>query len=95
MYFVCVEALTNIAKHAHARHIHVDVTVDNGVVTATIDDDGSGGADGSRGSGLRGITDRVAAVGGRVHIGTGPNGGTLVRALMPTHREHDLADTTD
>ena len=87
VYFVCVEALTNIAKHAHAQHIHVDVTADDGVIAATIEDDGSGSADASRGSGLHGIADRVASVGGCLQIDTGPKGGTRVRAVIPINRD--------
>jgi signal transduction histidine kinase len=63
VYFVCAEALTNIAKHANATWASVGITVDNEAVIARIVDNGNGGAD-RNGSGLRGLADRVEALGG-------------------------------
>jgi nitrate/nitrite-specific signal transduction histidine kinase len=52
---VCAEALSNVAKHAHASHVRVAVRVDDGAVSAVVADDGIGGADEALGSGLRGL----------------------------------------
>ena len=83
IYFVCAEALTNVAKHAAAQHARIEVTEHDGVITATIDDDGTGGADPTGGSGLRGLRDRTEALGGELTIESRPAGGTRVRAVIP------------
>jgi signal transduction histidine kinase len=82
LYFVCAEALSNVAKHAGASKAAVDVRDENGSVIATITDDGRGGAD-PRGSGLRGLADRVDALGGAFRVADGPSGGTVVEARIP------------
>lgn len=82
-YFVCSEALTNATKHARATTICVEVSQSDGLVDVTIADDGVGGADAS-GSGLRGLADRVAALGGVLTVVDSPAGGTLVTARIPT-----------
>ena len=64
-YFLVSEALTNVAKHARAETVSVDVAATDGTLVVTIADDGVGGADPERGSGVRGLVDRVEAVGGR------------------------------
>ena len=64
LFFVCSEALTNAAKHADATRVRVELGTDRDGVVLTIADDGRGGADPSRGSGLRGLRDRVEALGG-------------------------------
>jgi PAS domain S-box-containing protein len=79
-YFVVSEALTNVAKHAHASSAAVRVAAD-GALVVTVSDDGRGGADPLRGSGLRGLADRVAALGGTLHVESGA--GTTVRAEFP------------
>jgi signal transduction histidine kinase len=81
-YFVAAECLTNAIKHAGATQIVVEVSVDSDV-TVSVADDGRGGArlDGD-GSGLRGLVDRVEAVGGRLDVTSGPVG-TTVRARIP------------
>ena len=84
IYFVCSEAVANIAKHAAATHVTIEVTSANGHVTVTVDDDGIGGADPTRGSGLQGIHDRVQAMNGRAEIRDQPNGGTRIRVTIPT-----------
>jgi signal transduction histidine kinase len=83
VYFVCSEALTNAAKHSSAKEIAVSVSSSGEHVVAEIVDDGVGGADPSQGSGLRGLADRVEALGGTLSIGSGPRGGTRVLATIP------------
>jgi signal transduction histidine kinase len=82
-YFVACEALTNIAKHAHASKAAVGAHRENGVVTVEIEDDGIGGAVAQDGSGLRGLADRVEALGGHLTIASPPNGGTRIVAEIP------------
>jgi signal transduction histidine kinase len=81
-YFVVAEALTNAAKHARCSHAHVVVRVENGSATVEVHDDGVGGADPSAGSGLRGMADRVSALGGRLEIDSTAGEGTTVRARI-------------
>ena len=68
LFFVCSEALTNAAKHADASRVSVELGGDGDGVVLTIADDGRGGADPSRGSGLRGLADRVEALGGSLRL---------------------------
>jgi PAS domain S-box-containing protein len=82
-YFVICEALTNVAKYAQASEVRVRVGRSDGVAQVEVADDGVGGADASGGSGLRGLADRVEALGGRLAV-TSPEGeGTTVRAQLP------------
>jgi GAF domain-containing protein len=81
-YFVVAEALTNVVKHSRATEAEVTGRIDNGTLTIEISDDGVGGAD-AAGNGLVGISDRVAALGGRLSIGSPPDGGTLVAVELP------------
>jgi signal transduction histidine kinase len=83
IYFVVSEALTNVAKYAGARHAAVTVERAPGRVVAEVADDGVGGADMARGSGLRGLSDRVAALDGRLVVDSSPGGGTRLRAEFP------------
>ncbi len=83
VYFVCAEALTNVAKHAGASRVSVSVVAAASTVIARIADDGAGGADPSRGSGLRGLADRVEALDGRFAVEAGTHGGTAVIAEVP------------
>jgi signal transduction histidine kinase len=85
IYFVCSEALANAAKHARAGRIDVAVVSVDGTVEAMIRDDGVGGAD-PRGSGLRGLADRIVALGGTLTIGDAEGGGTTIRARLPSRR---------
>jgi PAS domain S-box-containing protein len=87
IYFTVAEALTNVAKYAGATSARVVVAVADGLATAEIADDGRGGADPSGGSGLRGLTDRLEAVGGSLELESPPGGGTLVRARVPLPAE--------
>jgi signal transduction histidine kinase len=82
-YFVVSEALTNVAKYASASHASVRVRRLNGHAVVEVRDDGVGGADASRGTGLRGLADRVAALDGQLRIDSPTGGGTVVRAYIP------------
>jgi signal transduction histidine kinase len=82
-YFVVSEALANVAKHARASVVQVQVEVRDGVLTVSIRDDGIGGADPSRGSGLIGLTDRVEASGGTISISSHAGAGTQITAEFP------------
>ena len=82
-YYVVSESLANVAKHARASSATVEVAGASGQVVVEVVDDGVGGADTERGSGLRGLADRVEALGGRLRIWTPHGGGTRVRAEMP------------
>jgi signal transduction histidine kinase len=81
------EALTNAAKHADASTVHVDLTVEHAAIRLWIRDDGKGGADPDRGSGLLHITDRVEALGGRLQITSPVGGGTSLLAEIPIANE--------
>jgi signal transduction histidine kinase len=81
-YFIIAEALTNVVKHANARHADVRVFVDDGMLHVEVRDDGIGGAD-AGGHGLVGIADRATALEGQLHIENPPGGGTLVAATLP------------
>jgi signal transduction histidine kinase len=82
-YFVTSEALANVGKYARADHARVRVTRENGGLVVEIADDGVGGADATRGSGLRGLADRVEALDGRLRVDSPPGAGTVVRAELP------------
>jgi signal transduction histidine kinase len=83
VYFVVAEALTNVAKYAHATAARVAIAVADGRVTVEVSDDGVGGADVAAGSGLRGLSDRVAALDGRLEVHSQPGAGTRLRAEIP------------
>ncbi len=82
-YFLVSESLANVAKHAHASSASVDVTRRDVEVVVEITDDGVGGADESGGTGLRGLADRVEALGGKLRVWSPSGGGTRVRAEIP------------
>jgi signal transduction histidine kinase len=82
-YFTVAEALTNVAKYAHAHAASVSVAAVNGHVVVEVRDDGVGGADPTRGTGLRGLADRVAALGGRLDVDSPSGAGTRLRAEIP------------
>jgi signal transduction histidine kinase len=82
-YFVVTEALANVAKHAEAAQTEVRVTRVGDVLRVEVRDDGQGGADPAGGSGLRGLTDRVAGVDGRLTVDSPPGGGTTLIAEVP------------
>lgn len=82
-YFVVAEALTNVVKYAHATVVHVTVMYSDGHLTVEVVDDGVGGADPSRGSGLVGLMDRVGALAGRLDVASEPGRGSRVTATLP------------
>ena len=82
-YFVVAEALTNVARYASATEARVTVRDDGERLVLLVADDGRGGADPALGSGLRGLSDRLEAVGGRLTISSPPGGGTVVQAELP------------
>jgi signal transduction histidine kinase len=82
-YYVVSEALTNAAKHAHASAVAVEVEVADGALLVCVRDDGAGGAELGRGSGLVGLKDRVEALGGHLSVESAPGAGTSVRAELP------------
>jgi len=82
-YYVVAESLTNLAKHASANSASVEVAQHDGRCVVEVVDDGVGGADTERGSGLRGLADRVEALGGRLLVWTPRGRGTRVRAELP------------
>lgn len=89
-YFVVSEALTNVAKHSGAQHAEVVVTADGEQLTATVTDDGVGGADPARGTGLTGLRQRVTAVDGTLDV-TSPEGGpTALTATLPLRTGRSL-----
>jgi PAS domain S-box-containing protein len=82
-YYVVAEGLTNIAKYANADQGSVSVVQGQNVLMVEVADNGVGGADMSKGSGLRGLADRVEALGGRLAVDSPPGGGTRLRADIP------------
>jgi signal transduction histidine kinase len=81
-YFVVCEALTNIAKHARAEHAEVTARIEENTLTVQVRDDGLGGVR-PEGSGLVGLSDRLAALDGRLRIDSPSGGGTLITAAIP------------
>jgi signal transduction histidine kinase len=82
-YFVVAEALTNVAKYAQANEATVAVRRTNGHAEVEVADDGVGGADPVRGSGLRGLADRLGALDGSLSLDSPPGSGTTLRAEIP------------
>jgi signal transduction histidine kinase len=82
-YYVVCESLANVGKHAQATSATVDITRRDGHVTVEVVDNGIGGADTERGTGLRGLADRVEALDGRLRVWTPRGGGTRIRAEIP------------
>jgi signal transduction histidine kinase len=82
-YFVVSEALTNVAKYAHASYAKVSIEQENGRVVVAVKDDGVGGADPSRGTGLRGLADRLGILEGRLEVDSEEGRGTTVTARIP------------
>ena len=86
-YFVASEALANAAKHSQASHIDVSLGQRNRSLLLSVRDDGVGGADTARGSGLVGLMDRVEALGGTIRISSRPGNGTQITAELPLELE--------
>jgi hypothetical protein len=82
-YFVCSEALANVAKHARASQTSVQVSIDEWLLKVEVTDTGIGGADAAAGSGLQGLADRVEALGGSLTVTSPVHGGTRVVAELP------------
>jgi signal transduction histidine kinase len=82
-YFVVAEALTNVARHSGGTVAQVRAYQRDGLLTVEVHDDGRGGAAATEGSGLTGLADRVAAIGGRMLLSSPPGGPTLLRAEFP------------
>jgi signal transduction histidine kinase len=91
-YYVVSEALTNAAKHAHATAVHVCVEARDRMLRVAVRDDGIGGADPSRGSGLLGLKDRAEAIGGTMALDSPPTGGTLLEIELPLGRPPSTDD---
>jgi signal transduction histidine kinase len=83
VYFICSEALANVAKHARAAHVDIRVRSHGDLVTVLVGDDGAGGADPLAGSGLKGVADRVEAFGGRLVVDSPAGKGTRLAAEIP------------
>jgi signal transduction histidine kinase len=86
-YYIASEALANTMKHAQATHIQMSVTARNGSLLLSVRDDGTGGADPARGSGLAGLADRVEALGGSIHIHSPARSGTHITVDLPGEHE--------
>ena len=85
VYFVVAEALTNVAKYAHASRASIRLAREGNRLQVEVADDGVGGADVAAGSGLRGMDDRVAALGGELRVESRPGEGTRVRVEVPCY----------
>ncbi len=90
-YYVVSEALTNAAKHAHASVVKIDVVEQDAILKLAIRDDGVGGADPRRGTGLAGLADRIEALGGRLEIVSPARSGTSLSIKIPV--EGQIATT--
>ena len=84
-YYAVSEALANAAKHARASVVHVEVDALDATLRLTIRDDGIGGADPARGSGLTGLRDRIEAVGGTFNVTSPDGGGTTLLIEIPVY----------
>ena len=82
-YYAVSEALANAAKHARASVVHVELDTPDAVVRLAIRDDGIGGADPAKGSGLTGLRDRIEAVGGTLDVTSPADGGTALLIEIP------------
>jgi PAS domain S-box-containing protein len=94
-YFVAAEALTNVAKYARASTACVTTTRTASHLVLTVDDDGIGGADPTKGTGLRGLADRLAAVDGTLTVSSRPGAGTHIRAEIPLPTAPSTAAATE
>jgi signal transduction histidine kinase len=88
-YYVASEALANAMKHAQASCVEISLASLNGSLLLSVGDDGVGGADPARGSGLAGLTDRVEALGGSIRVRSAAGAGTHITAQLPL--EYELA----
>jgi len=86
-YYVASEALANTMKHAHASHAEISLSTRHGSLLLSVRDDGVGGANPARGSGLAGLTDRVEALGGSIHLHSAAGAGTHITVDLPLEHE--------
>jgi signal transduction histidine kinase len=94
-YYIVSEALTNTSKHANATRVWVSLRVETDMLRLSIRDDGVGGADSNRGSGLTGLRDRIEALGGRIKIESPPGSGTLLEVEIPIGGSADRSSEPD
>ena len=87
-YYVCAEALANVVKYSSASKVSVSVIADDARVVVVVEDDGVGGADPARGSGLRGLSDRVATLRGTIRVESAAVCGTRLTAEIPLGGEN-------
>jgi signal transduction histidine kinase len=90
LFFVCSEALANVTKYAHATQVRISTHPTESQIRVTVVDDGAGGADPARGTGLRGLADRLEALGGKLSVTSPPGGGTRLEAELPRQQSVDL-----
>ena len=88
-YYLVAEALANAGKHSEASLVRVRVITDGACTAVEVVDDGVGGADSATGSGLRGLADRVAALGGKLDVVSESGQGTTLRATLPHDNPHE------
>jgi signal transduction histidine kinase len=88
-YYVVAEALANVIKYARASVVTVRITCEEDCVRVEVADDGVGGADATAGSGLRGLSDRVAALEGSLRVDSPPGAGTRIVAVIPLEPDLD------
>jgi len=88
-YYSVSEALTNASKHANASHVWVALSLEEGMLVLSIRDDGVGGADAGRGSGLTGLADRIDALGGKLQIDSPRGSGTRIEVQIPIRESFD------
>jgi signal transduction histidine kinase len=89
-FYTVSEALANAAKHARASAVHIELDTPGTIVRLAIRDDGIGGADPARGSGLVGLSDRIEALGGTLEITSPPGGGTTLLIEIPVQSGSQL-----
>ena len=94
-YFAVAEVLTNASRHASASHVWIAAEVADGVLRVSIRDDGLGGADARRGSGLTGLKDRIEAVGGTIRVESPPGSGTTIEVRIPIVQSSDEEGRSD
>ncbi len=82
-YFIVSESLTNASKYAAASAVRIHIAPEAGALLVEVADDGRGGADATAGTGLRGLADRVDALGGRFELDSPAGAGTRIRASLP------------
>jgi signal transduction histidine kinase len=89
-YYTVSESITNASKHAGARRLWISMRLEHETLHLSIRDDGIGGADPSRGSGLIGLADRIESLGGKLEVTSRPGGGTLIAAELPTRTDSSV-----